>query len=263
MKIVTLVSSYRKDGNTNRIVGLIEEQLVSIAKNENINLEIERIQPGHMDIKICLGCRACFDKGEEKCPLKDELLSTRDKILKADGILAASPVYVEDVNGIMKNWIDRMAFNCHRPAFAGKVAYIVTTSGAGSSNHTANTIKNAFTTWGINFAGKKKFRTGGLMDPIEMKSRYGIESKKAAEALINATKVNSASKPSVYSLIAFKIQQMSWQKATRPRDTIDYKYWQKNGWLEKDCNYYIPNKANILKIIFARLIGRIVAVFLI
>jgi len=158
LRIILLVSSYRANGNTNRIVSLIEKQLLSIADEENITLEVEKIQLSYFDIKTCCGCRACFDKGEEECPLKDELLIIWEKIYQADGILAASPVYVEDVNGIMKNWIDRMAFNCHRPAFAGKTVYIVTTSGGGSSNHTINTMKNAFITWGMNFAGSSKFQ---------------------------------------------------------------------------------------------------------
>lgn len=234
-----------------------------MAKTEHIDLEIERFQLGDSDIRICRGCRVCFDKGEEMCPLKDDLLATRDKICQADGILAASPVYVEDVNGIMKNWIDRMAFNCHRPAFAGKAAYIVTTSGAGSSKHAINTLKNAFTTWGINFVGSRKFRTGALMDSSEMKNIYDSQSKKAAAELFQAVKDNSKLKPSFYSLMAFKIQQLSWQKSDRPHDTVDYKYWKENGWLEKDCNYYLPNHINVLKVKFARFFGRIAAMFLI
>lgn len=259
MKIISLVSSYRTNGNTNRAVSLIEKQLLSIADKENITLEVEKIQMSHFDIKTCHGCRACFDKGEENCPLKDELLVIWEKLYQADGILAASPVYVEDVNGIMKNWVDRMAFNCHRPAFAGKTAYIVTTSGGGSSNHTINTIKNAFTTWGINFAGSSKFQTGGLMDPVEMESRYSSEIKKAAEVLFTAVKNKSAQKPSLYSLIAFKVQQKCWQNPTQCQDTVDYKYWQRNEWLQRERNYYIPIKASFIKIKFARLIGSIVA----
>jgi len=136
LKIITLVSSYRTTGNTNRVVSLIEKELTSLAQMEKVDLDIERIQLHSFDIKLCCGCRVCFDKGEEKCPMKDELLVIFKKLYQADVILAASPVYVEDVNGIMKNWIDRMAYNCHRPAFAGKYAYIVTTSGSGTSNHT-------------------------------------------------------------------------------------------------------------------------------
>lgn len=261
MKIISLVSSYRINGNTNRVVSLIEKQLLSIVEKENIVLEVEKIQLGHLDIKTCCGCRVCFDKGEERCPLNDDLLAIWEKIYQSDVILAASPVYVEDVNGIMKNWIDRMAFNCHRPAFAGKNVYIVTSSGGGSSNHTINTIKNAFTTWGINFAGSSKFRTGELMDSVEMESKYSSEIKKAAEVLYKAVKNNSDKSPSLYSLIIFKVQQECWQKSTQCKDTVDYKYWQRKDWLKKDCTYYIPNKASFLKIKFARLIGSIVAIF--
>ncbi len=261
MKIISLVSSYRINGNTNTVVSLIEKQLLSSADKENIALKVENIQLGHLDIKTCCGCRVCFDKGEEKCPLKDDLLKIWDKMYQADGILAASPVYVEDVNGIMKNWIDRMSFNCHRPAFAGKEVYIVTTSGAGSSNHTIKTIKNAFTTWGINFAGSSKFLTGGLMDSDNMKSKYSSEIKNADDVFLKAVKNTSDQRISLYSLVTFKVQQKCLQKSARSQETIDYKYWQRKGWLHRDCNYYIPNKASFFKIKFARLIGSIVANF--
>jgi multimeric flavodoxin WrbA len=36
-------------------------------------------------------------------------------MMRAEAYVFASPVYVEDINGVMKNWIDRMAFNSHRP----------------------------------------------------------------------------------------------------------------------------------------------------
>lgn len=263
MKIISLVSSFRKEGNTNRIADLMEKQLLAIAQNENTELEIEWIQLGHLDIRTCMGCRVCFDRGEEKCPLKDDLLSVRDKINSADAILAASPVYVEDVNGIMKNWIDRMAFNCHRPAFAGKTAYIVTTSGAGSSNHSINTIKTAFNTWGISVAGSHKFRMGGLMDIGDVVSKHGGRIRKAAEALFKSARGKCAEKPSFYSFVTFKVLQRRWQKAAKYPNTLDYQYWHKNGWLEKNCSYYMPNKANFIKVKFARLIGSIVAVFFI
>ena len=263
MKIVSLVSSFRLDGNTNRIVSLIEKQLLAIGVRENIPIEIERIQLGHKDIMTCRGCRVCFDRGEDKCPLKDDLLSVLNKMNKADGIIAASPVYVEDVNGIMKNWIDRMAFICHRPAFAGKTVYIVTTSGMGTSSHTVNTIKTAFTTWGVKIAGASRFRAGKWMASSEMDTKYAVEIKKAAEQLFRTINDRSYTKPSLYSLIAFKVQQTCWQNATKQQDTVDYIYWQNMGWLEKDCKYYMPNKAGFVKIGFARIIGTIAAAFFI
>lgn len=259
LRIISLVSSCRTDGNTNRIVSLIEKQLLSVSNQQNIGLEVERIHLNHFNIRICCGCRACFERGEEECPFDDDLPVIWKKIHNADGIIAASPVYVEDVNGIMKNWIDRMAFNCHRPAFAGKTVYILTTSGGGSSNHSINTMKNAFTSWGVNFAGSSRFRTGRLMESDEMESIYDKKIKKAAEMLFKAVKNKSAQMPSLYSLIAFSIQQRYWQKSVYSKDTVDYKYWQRNGWLEQNCDYYIPTKVSFIKLHFAHLIGTIIS----
>lgn len=263
MKILSLVSSCRKGGNTERIVNLIEKELLSLAEKEKVTLEIERMPLAYLDIRICRGCRACFDNNEEKCPLKDDLLSIRDRMLQADGILAASPVYVEDVNGVMKNWIDRMAFNCHRQAFAGKSAYAVTTSGAGSTNHSLKTMTFAFIAWGMNIAGKSSFRTGALMGTADMEIKFGSKLKEAAQTLFYAIRDNTAARPSFYSLIAFKIQQRYWMKAVGYHNTYDYKYWHEKGWTDKNCDFYIPHRTGPVKKMIARFIAAIAARFFI
>ena len=261
MKIVSIVSSFRKNGNTERLVELVEEEILLSAGEANVPVEIERISLAHHDIQSCRGCRICFDRGEESCPLKDDLLLIRDKIAEADGIIMASPVYVEDINGIMKNWIDRMAFNCHRPAFAGKVAVLLTTSGVGSSNHALNTMNKALGTWGFHIAGKGKFRTGALMKSDEMKTLYHKKIKSLSGSLLNALKLNKALKPSFYSLIVFKVQQKYWQKAVNYRDTVDFAYWSGKGWLEPHCEFYTQHRSNWLKVKVARFIGSVVGMF--
>lgn len=259
MKIISLVSSYRKNGNTERVVRLFEEQILLTADEFHVPVEFERISLGHADIKICRGCRACFDKGEEKCPLKDDLLAIRDKILEADGIIAASPVYVEDINGIMKNWIDRMAFLCHRQAFAGKTALAITTSGGASSNHALNTMKRALISWGVQVAGQGKFRTGSLMKTEEIKARHQNKTSKAADHFFRAIKKECVI-PSFYSLVVFKVYQSYWHKSKK-KNTYDFAYWQNKGWIEPRSTFYIAHKANWIKVKLARLVGGIVALF--
>ena len=61
----------------------------------------------------------------------------------ADGILIASPVYMEDVSGIIKTWIDRLAHVSHRPEFAGKCAYLVATTARSRTNRTLETLRIA------------------------------------------------------------------------------------------------------------------------
>jgi hypothetical protein len=96
-----------------------------------------------------------------------------------------------------------------------------------------------------------------------MKSRYEKEIKNASERIFKAIKGDSGKKPSFYSLMAFKIQQKYWQKYEKYQDTVDYKYWQNNGWLQENCNFYMKHRANFFKIKFARLLGSIIAVFFI
>lgn len=71
----------------------------------------------------------------------------------ADAIILASPVYVDDVSGITKNWIDRLAHVCHRPEFYGKYAYLLSTTGASSTRHTLRTM-NAPMYWGFTIIGR-------------------------------------------------------------------------------------------------------------
>ena len=261
MKIVFLTSNFRTNGNTARITALFEKELAAVAAREGVPLKLVRIQLGHLDIRACRGCRVCFDRGEEKCPQQDDLLATWDKIRQADGVFAASPVYVEDVNGIMKTWIDRMAFNCHRPAFAGKSAFILTTSGSGASRHARKTIGAALSTWGIVIAGERNFRMGALMDSAEIEAKYGGAIRKAAAKFFREVRENEVPDPSFYSLIAFKVQQKFWLKNEKYCDTVDFRYWQENGWLRKGCRYYVPSRANLLKVALARGVGSLAAMF--
>lgn len=263
MKIISITSSFRRNGNTERLVSLIEEELQLAAEVMHEPLEIERISLANVELGLCQGCRACFDNGEEMCPRKDDVLLIRDKISEADGVILASPVYVEDVNGIMKNWIDRMAFNCHRPAFAGKTAVVVTSSAAGSTNHAIKTMSNALTAWGFFVEGQHKFRLGAFMETQAMKVRYGTKIKRAAEGLLNNIKNQKALKPSFYSLTVFKIQQKYWQKRKDASNTFDYTYWSSKGWFEPQCEYYISNEASWIKVKAARLFGSIIAMFFI
>ncbi len=258
MKILFLISSYRKNGNTTRMVQSLEESMKSLSLKFNTTLNSEIIFLGHQNILTCKGCRVCFDRGEMNCPLKDDLLLIKQKFDNADCIVTASPVYVEDVNGIMKNWIDRMAFICHRPEYAGKLGYILSTSGAGSTNHTLVTMGNALRLWGVRIIGQSTFKMNALMDKEEMNSLYHKNINKIAKKILKSYDSGKGLKPSFFSLLMFKIQQLSYQKAN-DKASIDFQYWKNNGWLEKGCVYYAKNKSNFLKVFFARFIGRIIA----
>jgi len=263
MKIVSIVSSYRQDGNTERIVEALENSIAKMAEVQSVPMEIEHIFLNKENIQLCCGCRVCFDRGEQYCPRKDNILKIRNAIESADGIILASPVYAEDVNGLMKNWIDRMAFNCHRPAFYGKHAVILTTSGAGSSNHSLSTMKNVLNSWGFTIESQSKYRMGARMETEKMQAIYGDKVKNIASKFLKSISRNKVKNPSFYSLVAFKVQQKYYQK-TANTATIDYAYWKDNGWLGVHTKYYYGlHKSNGVKTAFARIIGNAVSLFFI
>jgi multimeric flavodoxin WrbA len=257
MKILVLVGSYRRNGNTDQVTGLIKEHLQVEAQPRQVSLEIETIYLGQQNLQFCRGCRICFDRGEEKCPNNDDLLVIKAKMLAADGILLASPVYVDDVSGITKNFIDRLCHVCHRPQFGGKAAYLVATTGSSRTGKTLETMKMALRTWGFHVVGQAGYSMGALMKREETRARFDARAAQDAHRLFQAIERGSPRNPAFFSLMMFKIQQMSWRVKAKP-DSLDYRYWEGQGWLDPKRTFYFPHRAGWLKVALARLVGVVI-----
>ena len=262
MKVLSVTGSGRAGGNTETTAGLLERAITRAATEAGIEAEIERIRLSAQPLGICRGCRLCFDQGEDACPLKDETPVIFDRMQKADVILLGSPVYVEDVSGTVKNWIDRMAYNCHRPGLPGKIAFVYTTAGMGSSGHALRTMITAFGTWGMTVVGSMKLRMGAKMAAAEAESAYAGKVDKKAREIIRAWTRGKKCRPSFYSLLAFRVQQLCWLKEKELETTVDGRFWLQKGWLERKCRYYVPFRANPVKLMAARGFGWLVALFL-
>jgi multimeric flavodoxin WrbA len=260
MKLLLINSSARTNGNTGRVMALFEESMNKQAMEAGIALELVRVNLSLLNLAHCLGCRACFDRGEAACPRKDDLLALREQMLCADGYLIASPVYVEDVNGTMKTLIDRMAFTSHRPALYGKTALLFVTSGIGASNHALHTMRTAFGTWGIRVTRGMKFRLGALSAQQEVCAKYDDKIRRAATAFLRVLR-QTPYRPSFYSLLAFTVQQSYWRKHVEVQGTYDYQFWNKSGWLDRGRVYYDASVVHSCKVYAARALGKCVALF--
>jgi len=258
MKILVLVGSFRRNGNTDQLTGLIKEHMQEIAQQRGTPLDIETVYLGQQNLQFCRGCRICYDRGEEHCPVKDDLLAIKAKMEAADGILMASPVYVDDVSGITKNFIDRLCHVCHRPQFAGKVAYLVATTGGSRTGKTLDTMKMALRTWGFHIAGQSGFKMGALMKREDTRDRFDSQAAQAAQKLFQAIEQGSYRKPAFFALLMFRVQQLSWQ-ARSDTDTVDYRYWQQQGWIDPKRTFYFPHEVGWLKVTLARLAGAVIA----
>lgn len=259
MKIAAIIGSPRPKGNTTRLLDLVRESLARQASSRGETLDFDAIVLSGRDIRPCRGCRTCFDRGESRCPLDDDLGSIRDRLQAAEAIIVASPVYVNDVSGTMKNWIDRMAFLCHRPAFAGHGVFVLATSGTSPTRRVLSTLATAFSTWGFHIIGRAGFITGALMPDKEMRARYRRKVERIAERIWHSLEHRSALRPSFRSLLTFRIQQMAWQGCHK--ECYDLDYWREAGWIDRECDFYVPHRANPIKVTLARWTGSVMALF--
>lgn len=125
MKVLAVIGSPRKKGNTYLVVEQIRERLMEY----DTSIDFEYLFLRDCNLLMCTGCFACIARGADKCPLKDDRAMIEAKMTQADGIILAAPNYAMAVPAVMKNFIDRFAYTLHRPLFFDKAFLAVTTTG--------------------------------------------------------------------------------------------------------------------------------------
>lgn len=156
MKIVILNGSPRK-GNTNAAI----EALVSGAGKNN---EIDIIRADRLNISGCKGCGVCqCSKG---CVAKDDTNETIDKLVDADMIVFATPVYWWGMTAQLKLVIDKCY--CRGVQLKGKAVGFIVIGGAPTDNVQYELIEKQFNcmaeylNWNIKFS--KKYSANAVND---------------------------------------------------------------------------------------------------
>jgi multimeric flavodoxin WrbA len=144
MRLLAIVGSPHK-GNTFRLIQKIEKGI----KKCGDDVEFDYLFLKDAQLETCKGCFTCVSKGEQYCPIKDDCYKIVEQMMNCDGIIFASPVYVFSVSALMKNFIDRLAYVCHRPCFLNKYAMVVTTSCGGGIPETLSYLERVIRSWGF------------------------------------------------------------------------------------------------------------------
>jgi len=101
MKIIALLGSPKKNGNTARVLSMFEEKVKA-------NHELEIVKTSKYKVGGCLGCYKCQENTEEPgCVQKDDALTIFDKMINADAIVYATPLYCWSFTSQIKPLIDR------------------------------------------------------------------------------------------------------------------------------------------------------------
>ncbi len=99
-KVLILSGSPRKGGNSD---SLCDEFMRGAKESGN---EVEKIRVADKKTGYCRACYYCRDHGGE-CVIKDDMKELLRKMIEADVIVLASPVYFYSVDAQLKTVIDR------------------------------------------------------------------------------------------------------------------------------------------------------------
>lgn len=106
-KIYIINGSPRKNWNTGKMCRSFADGV------QSKGIETEIINLYDINFKGCRSCFACKLKNGKnfgKCTYPDDLTPILDKIAQSDGIVFASPIYVFDVTGVMRMFVERLLF---------------------------------------------------------------------------------------------------------------------------------------------------------
>jgi multimeric flavodoxin WrbA len=126
-----LSASPRKGGNSD----LLCDQLILGAREAGN--EAEKIRLAEKKIGYCRGCWAC--QKNQKCIQKDDAAEILDKMIEADVIVMATPVYFYSMDAQMKTLIDR---TCARyTEIRDKEMYLIATAADSNAKALERTIE--------------------------------------------------------------------------------------------------------------------------
>ena len=236
-KVTAIIGTARKRSTHNAVLQFLKN-LQSLG-----NVEYEIVALSNYRLDMCRGCKLCFNKGEEYCPLKDDRDLLIEKLMASDGVVFASPNYSYQVSATMKAFLDRLGFVFHRPRFFGKTYTSIVAQGIYGG---AKIVKYLdFVGNGLGFNTVK----GTCVTALEPSTEK--EQRKIDRALARLSKrfhsrlaEPAYPVPTLLNLMAFRMARTS-MKLLQDDSYRDYTYYRDKGWFESD--YFYPTRLGVLK----------------
>lgn len=174
-KVLILSGSPRKNGNSDI---LCNEFMKGATESGN---EVEKIRVTEKKIGFCRACYAC--KGTGVCAIKDDMAEILQKMIDADVIVLASPVYFYSIDAQLKALIDRTVARWLE--VKNKEFYYIVTAADGE-NESAKTTVECFRGYADCVEGAREmgviygmgvYEKGEIKNTNAMKEAYEIGKK--------------------------------------------------------------------------------------
>lgn len=146
MKVLIINGSPHGNGNT----AIALREMDKIFKGEGI--QAETIHIGNKDIRGCIACRSCVEKGS--CVFDDVVNETALKLQECDGLVVGSPVYYASANATLIAFLTRLFYSTHFDKTM-KVGAAVAVARRGGCSATFDEMNKFFTIAGMPVASSQ------------------------------------------------------------------------------------------------------------
>ena len=136
-KVIVISTSLRNGSNSD----MLADRFIDGAKTAGN--DVEKISLAGKNIQFCKGCLGCQKLG--RCVIKDDVNDIMAKVLKADVICWATPIYYYEMSGQMKTLIDRMNA-MYSLDYQFRDVYLLTTA-AENEEQTPKRAESGLTGW--------------------------------------------------------------------------------------------------------------------
>ncbi|MDO4863230.1 MAG: flavodoxin family protein [Ruminococcus sp.] len=140
MKVLILNGSPRPNGNTSLAI----KEMVGVFEREGVETEVVHV--GNKDVRGCIACGSCYEKG--RCVFDDIVNELAPKFEAADGLVVASPVYYASANATLIACLDRLFYSSHFDKTM-KVGAAVAVARRGGCSATFDELNKYFTISGM------------------------------------------------------------------------------------------------------------------
>lgn len=201
-------------------------------------IEYDEVNLIDYNLPMCRGCINCIIKGEGKCPHYSVLSKIIAKIDESDLIIVTSPVYSLGVSGLLKNFIDHMSFNFHRPRYHNKRAIVLSTTAGAGGRKVAKYVRDVLMFWGFNRVydlGIVCYTDKDYKPSPKVKMRVCKISSKAYNDVAN----NKLYRPSIKRVVFYN----AWRGLSIIEDyddSADHRYWKDTGMINTTFAEGIP-----------------------
>jgi multimeric flavodoxin WrbA len=247
------VTAFVGAGSKKHTQGAVREFLDRLEAFGDVETEIVRL--GDYRVETCRGCKACFEKGEECCPLKDDRDALIAKMEASDGVVLASPNYSFQVSGLMKVLLDRLGFLFHRPRFHGKAFTSIVVQGIYGGGKIVKYLD--FVGRGLGFSVVKG-SCSTAFDPMTEKERVKRDTAlvKHAARFHETLSRPAGGAPALIDLAVFRYARTS-MNVGLDEGSRDFRYYAEKGWFDSD--YYYPTRLGPLKKLAGGLVDMLAA----